>query len=101
NPLNSRAAAAGFNEQAANLTSVANDFQTQVSKFKNDYDKYDDTVSKVLHTKCQTSPDIFYDQLAKARLQRSTLGSDTRAISQLISQYRADAAKLKQGAQPL
>lgn len=95
NPLNSRTAANGFNNEATTLTAVATRYQKAVVKFKNDYEVYDDTIGDVLKTKCRDKPELFYDYLEKARLQRGTIAADVATLTQLIEEYRAAAIKLQ------
>ena len=96
NPLNSRLAAAGYNSEAADLTTVATNYQKNLTKFKSDYETYDDSLSAVLRTKCRDKPQVFYDNLQEARLQRQTVSEDIKLIAQIIDQYQSSAAKLKE-----
>ncbi len=95
NPLNSRASANGFNNNATSLTAIATRYQKNLTKFKNDYEAYDDTIGAVLRTKCRNQTDTFYEYLEKARSQRALLASDVSTLEQIISEYEAAALKLQ------
>jgi len=95
NPLNSRAAANGFNNNAASLTAIATRYQKNLTKFKNDYEVYDDTISALLKTKCRDRVETFYDYLEKARAQRGVLATDVATLEQIIDEYEAAAVKLQ------
>lgn len=94
-PLNIRATSNEYNNSAPLLLGTTNKFQQALDDFKDDYEKYDNSVSSALKTKCKDKPAVFYGYLEDARSQRQDVASDVATLSALTSEYRANVLKLK------
>ena len=94
-PLNTRATSNEYNNSAPLLIGTTNKFQQGLDKFKKDYEKYDNSVSSALKTKCKDKPAVFYGYLEDARSQRQDVANDVANLSTLTGEYRVNVLKLK------
>jgi len=72
---------------APTLTDLASKFEQNLTKFRADYDNYDDALSNVLKSKCANNPIDFYNKLETARYRRELLGQNVIILSQNMDDY--------------
>jgi hypothetical protein len=85
-PLNSRAAINSLD--ATQLVSVATLYDQQLTAFRNDYQQYEQTMSKTLKIDCKNQPVEFYDSVTDTRNKRVTVHNDTVNLQTTIQSYK-------------
>lgn len=85
-PFNGRLA---FNrlDEASPFTAITKKYERAVDTFKEDYAKYEDSLSKTLKIKCQDQPVTFYDTLTATREARAKVAKDIDAITKILQEY--------------
>lgn len=91
-PLNSRMASNSYNTQATQLTEITSRYQEEFSNFKQLYEEYDKTVTKVVKMKCRSQPRAFYDALLQAQSQRTNVATSVSSLDKIIEEYRKAAS---------
>ena len=74
---------------ATDLVAITSDFDQSLTKFRTDYNAYDDQLGDLISMQCTEHPSDFYDQLTKVRDLRSQLDDDTDHLDQLLDDYAA------------
>jgi hypothetical protein len=72
-----------------NLTIVAQDYDTTLTKFRDDYKSYEEQLYAALNIDCSKEPVSFYDAIAIARTQRAQVHTDVIKLHQYIDGYQA------------
>ena len=73
---------------ATDLAQITSDFANGFSTFRDDYDRYDDSLNNAINVDCANNPQTFYDQLTVARGQRAQLAADIANLDQLLKNYQ-------------
>jgi hypothetical protein len=71
------------------LVVIANEYQADLTTFRNDYQSYEKQLSATLSIDCSTDPIDFNGALEDARTKRDTLHSDVVNLNQDIDDYRS------------
>lgn len=87
-PLNSRIALNKLD--GASLVSTTVSYETTLDKFRSDYQRYDETLSKALDINCVNQPVSFYDSVQLARDERKKVHADIVSLQALIERYKAN-----------
>lgn len=87
-PLNSRIALNKLD--GSSLVSTTVDYETTLDKFRSDYQQYEQTLSSALQINCTKQPVTFYDDVQKARADRTQVHNDIVALETLIEKYRTE-----------
>jgi hypothetical protein len=85
-PFNSRLTLNSYN--AADLVSVASNYDHQLSKFRTDYQQYEEAMSKTLQINCTNQPVAFYDSVADTRTKRGKVHEDAMSLHKTIGDYK-------------
>lgn len=80
---------------APNLASILDDYEKKLEDFRNNYNKYDDSLSDILNYKCQEKPFEFYTKLEKLRIKRHKLGEVVSDLDNLFSDYKKEFMSIK------
>ena len=75
---------------APTLTNLVSQFDQNLTKFRTDYDNYDNALSNTLGVKCTDKPIDFYNKLETTRAARELLWQDIATLSQIIDNYYAE-----------
>jgi hypothetical protein len=70
------------------LVSLADDMQSNLDRFRTDYDRYYDDLTNAIKSDCKSKPVDFYQLIVKARGDRTTVAADIGLIDELVSKYR-------------
>ena len=84
---------------ATDLTDITQNFSTGFANFRNDYDKYDDSLNDLINADCVAQPDDFYNQLNNVRADRAKLASDVANLDNLINNYKTGLTNATKGAE--
>lgn len=87
-PLDSRAAINSLD--ATQLVSIATMYDQQLTTFRDDYQQYEQTMSKTLKIDCKNQPVEFYDSVTDTRNKRLTVHNDTVNLQATIQSYKTD-----------
>ena len=69
--------------------------ELQLSQFKQDYDSYDDHLTNLIATNCNTDPQDFYNKLTSVRAERKQLASDVQNIHESWQKIIKDIKAVK------
>ncbi len=94
-PMNGRTAVNGLSSSTAVLAGITTRYQQKLDSFKNDYEKYDNSLTSALRIKCQQKPADFYKNIVDARKYRHNIANDVMELEQLIEDYYQAVIKLK------
>lgn len=92
-PMNSRVALNKLDGVALTKTSV--EFNNHAEAFRDRYQVYKETMSRLNSMKCKDQPVGFYDGLTQARSQRAALHESVATLNTLAKQYSAQVGELK------
>lgn len=92
-PFNRRVASNQLD--AANLLTIAAEYNNQYNKFYATYIDYDNALSKVLDIDCSREPVAFYNALLDARQKREELSKINMTIKDLVWQYGKSFGEFK------
>lgn len=84
-PLNSRIALNRLDGVALSQTTV--DYNTQLDVFRDDYRRYEQSLSELLRFDCLQNPKGFYEKLIAVRKERSTVNTTTVQLKRYIDTY--------------
>lgn len=87
-PFNSRATLNSLD--ATLLVADATLYDAQLTTFRNDYQQYEQALSKLLNMDCKNQPVEFYDGVTDARNKRSIVHLDTVNLQTTIQTYKTD-----------
>ncbi len=86
-PLNSRIA---LNQlDGVDMVKTTVDYNTQLSKFRDEYRLYEEKLSNLLHIDCSNEPYNFYESIKPTRKQRARVAASVTKLNQLIDQYKS------------
>ena len=85
-PLNSRITLNRLGGLEMSATTLEYDRQFRI--FSNDYQDYEETMWRMLQTKCTNQPVTFYDQLKSTREKRQKVHADTVELNRLLALYK-------------
>lgn len=85
-PFNGRAAVNSLD--VTQLISVATLYDQQLTTFRDDYQQYEQTMSKTLKIDCKNQPVEFYDSVTDTRNKRVTVHNDTVNLQTTIQSYK-------------
>jgi hypothetical protein len=71
------------------LVVVADEYQTALTTFRNDYQTYEKQLSAAIKVDCTKDPVGFHDALQDARTKRTTVHDDILHLNQYIDDYRS------------
>jgi hypothetical protein len=86
--MNSRLAANRLN--SGELSTIAADFSKNLGYFRKNYISYDQKIDELRATKCEKSPQKFYEQLESARKLRAELRFNYDKLDELIDRYQIE-----------
>ena len=92
-PMNSRVVIEKYEGSA--LIRTAADFNLRLDQFRNEYQRYDQTITKVIQMKCENDPEGFYSSIEQARVYRAQVRESVVSLGDLITQYRAQVDELR------
>jgi hypothetical protein len=69
------------------VTDLAQRFEQNLTKFRSDYDSYDNALAAALSAKCANKPLDFYNNLESSRAAREILKNDVATLRQNIDDY--------------
>ena len=88
-----------FNTRLANnrldnkaMTTVTNDYRTQLDTFRSDYIAYEQKLSDAIRIDCVAQPNTFYATTEQARTLRATVHGDVLKLHRLIDDYRSSVS---------
>jgi len=87
NAFNSRLNNNGLDNKG--LVVVANQYQTALTTFRDDYRLYEQQLSATMAIDCKKNPSSFHEALESARTKRATLHTDIGRLNQYIDDYRS------------
>jgi hypothetical protein len=73
---------------APHLAELTSEFEAKLAAFRDDYDRYDDSLMNAVEIDCAARPVEFYERLTSAREQRNLVAKDVEELNQLINDYR-------------
>jgi hypothetical protein len=86
-PFNSRL---NNNRLDAKATSVVTtSYRTALDAFRNDYKAYEEKLSSAIRMDCISQPELFYNTIEEARLNRSKVHDDVLKLHRYIDDYRS------------
>lgn len=71
----------------APLVKSAAEFETALSKFRDDYKKYEVSMNTLMKADCQSQIQTYYVALESTRELRTAVDADTKKLSAIIDQY--------------
>lgn len=81
---------------APELSQITEEFNDNLSDFKETYSKYDDSLVALIKLECTKSPSGFYDSLVEVRHEREDLKSIVEKLDQQIDDYKSHFGTLKE-----
>jgi hypothetical protein len=87
-PLNSRIALNRLG--GLKLPATTLEYDRQLDAFRNDYQQYEEAMSRTLDIRCANQPVAFYDSLKDTREKRLKVHADTVALNTLLQTYKTD-----------
>ena len=86
-PLNSRIA---LNQlDGVDMAKTTVDYNTQLTKFRDEYRLYEEKLSNLLRTDCSNEPYNFYKLIKPTRDQRARVATAITKLNRLIKQYKS------------
>lgn len=83
---------ASNNISAPKLADLVNSFQDELTNFRAEYDKYDDSLNKLTSDNCTSDPTSFYSDLMNARTLTTSLNQSVANLDTIIANYKAELA---------
>lgn len=80
---------------APDLIDLTNQLQNAVNKFRDNFDQYDTDLSRAQQIDCKTKPADYYNQITKARSDRTVVNEQIKVVSGIMAQYREAVVKLE------
>lgn len=71
------------------LSATTNSYGTALTKFRADYQLYEEQLSVALRTDCTKDPEGFYNAVASARAKRTQVHNDVVILHQYIDEYKS------------
>lgn len=71
------------------LEVVSGNYQTALTKFREDYRTYEEQLSATLRIDCSAEPDEFHAAVLDSRVKRQTVHQDVLRLHRLIDDYRS------------
>lgn len=87
-PLNSRIALNRLS--GLDMASTTLEYDKELSSFRASYKVYEESMSRTMKTDCVSKPAEFYENLVLTRERRQVVHEDTRSLSNLLEQYKAE-----------
>lgn len=92
-PMNSRIALNKLDGVALAKTTL--DFNNKLTDFREAYQQYKETMTKLTQMKCVDQPVAFYDSLTIARTDRAKVHDCVLSLNSLAKQYQTQVRELK------
>lgn len=92
-PMNSRVALAKLDGVALAKTTVS--FNTKLTEFRNNYQRYEQTLLHAVQLKCTDQPVAFFDTVVLAQQYRATVRTSVSDMANLVVQYRSQVNDLR------
>jgi hypothetical protein len=90
-PFNSRLA---LNQlDSGGLPAIASRYNEELTKFRQTYQTYEETLTTTLRINCKNQPVAFYDSLSSARQKRVKVHESAVRLHQLIQEYKTEFEK--------
>lgn len=83
------------NKPSAGLTSIQSKFAEKRQVFNDTYTDYMKQVEDLLAIDCRVEPEVFYEQLTKARASRATLQKTTLELNSLLHDHIEGVKKVR------
>lgn len=80
---------------APELITIVSDYQKNVEAFIDEYTKYNDALSTIIHMDCQNEPTTFNDRLVQLREKRTQLNAKVKTFDVLLENYKKGVQELK------
>lgn len=74
---------------AKDLTATTNNYAAALTKFRTDYQSYEEQLSLALRIDCTKDPENFYNAVASARVKRTQVHNDVVILHQYIDEYKS------------
>jgi hypothetical protein len=71
------------------LEVVSGNYQTALTKFREDYRTYEEQLSATIRIDCSAEPDEFHAAVLDSRMKRQTVHQDVLKLHRLIDDYRS------------
>ncbi len=81
---------------APKLSQITEDFNDELSKFKDTYNKYDDKLVELTKSDCSNAPSDFYSGLVSVRQGRENLKDSVEKLDRLVEEYSDSFKSLKE-----
>ena len=75
---------------ASTLVKTASNFNEALSRFRNSYKQYDDSMTELLHMDCTRQPVTFYDKVRQTKDERQKVNDTVAELKKFIDQYQQD-----------
>ncbi|MGB4768770.1 MAG: hypothetical protein WBP22_05980 [Candidatus Saccharimonas sp.] len=92
-PMNTRVVIEKYEGSA--LIRTAADFNLRLDQFRNEYQRYDQTITKIIQMKCESDPKGFYSSIEQGRMYRAEVRNSVVTLGNLIGQYRTQVDELR------
>ena len=92
-PMNSRVALAKLDGVAMTKTTV--EFNTKLTRFRQQYQQYEQSLLRTLQMKCAEDPSGFYDAVVQASENRSSVRDIVLELGELVTLYHAQVLELR------
>lgn len=87
-PMNSRIALNHLD--SGGLPGVASDYEQALATFRQDYQQYEEAMSRALRIPCTNQPVAFYDSVTETRNKRTQVHASTLELQRLIQAYQIE-----------
>lgn len=77
------------------LVASANNFNSLLNSFRNDYITYEQHLSSAMSIDCTAQPVAFYDSVALARTSREKIHNDVKVLNQALDDYNQTLTKFE------
>lgn len=85
-PLNSRIVLNKLD--SSSLVAITTKYETDLKKFRENYQAYEELLSETMRTNCVNQPTRFYDNLQQTRAKRGEVYNSTQALTADIAEYK-------------
>lgn len=92
-PMNSRVVVEKYDGSA--LIRTAADFNQRLDQFRGEYQRYDQTITKLIQMRCESDPQGFYGLIEQGRTYRAAVRQSVVTLGDLITQYRTQVGELQ------
>jgi hypothetical protein len=90
-PFNNRVALNQLDSGA--LPAITTKYNEELTKFRQTYQTYEETLTSTLRINCKNQPVAFYDSLSLARQKRAKVHESVVRLHQLIQEYKTEFEK--------